>query len=139
LPFSTFPSFNRRIALKGLTGQVQSAVFLPDSRRIFVYHHPDRALRLYDTSTGEEIRVFAKGRSARAVSPDGRWVLTAGGWSVWLMDVETGKELHRFDGHTAAVTNVVFLPDGKFALSGSFDNTMRLWRLPDPPAARDSR
>ncbi len=30
-------------------------------------------------------------------------------------------------GHTAAVRSVVFSPDGKFALSGSDDNTLRLW------------
>src|SRR5262249_6770016 len=101
----------------------------------------DRALRLCDTSTGEEIRRFEKGlagsRGPQSVSPDGRRVLMRSDRSVWLMDVDTGKELHRFDGHTAGVASAVFLPDGKFALTSSLDNTMRLWRLPDLPPKKD--
>ncbi len=141
--------------MEGITEQMNLAAFLPDSRRIFVQHvgaHPMRAPRLYDDSTGKEIRRFEKERggpsSPQGVSPDGRRVLMVGvipdkpgvpgraDRSVRLVDVETGKELHRFDGHTDAVTSAVFLPDGKFALTGSADNTMRLWRLPEPPAAR---
>jgi len=127
--------------LKGITGFVESAMFLPDSRRILVHQADDRTLRLYDTSTGEEIRRFEKEGAGPAsllsVSHDGQRVLM--GYrvrSLWLMDVETGKELHRFDGHTDGVTSAVFLPDGKFALTGSLDKTMRLWRLPDPPAPK---
>src|SRR5262249_55171264 len=102
-------------------------------------------------TTGEEIRRFEMlvlglcrpqgvspdGRRVlmrSVVSPDDRGVEVRAGRSVRLLDVETGKELHRFDGHTAAVTSAVFLPDGRFALTSSHDNTMRLWRLPDPPA-----
>src|SRR5262249_7948192 len=123
--------------LKGLTGRVIDAAFLPDSRRIFVQQgEPLRAPRLYDISTGKEIRRFemlAGPHSPQGVSPDGRRVLMRGivpetletgkepgaDRSVRLVDVETGKELHRFDGHTAGVTSAVFLPDGKFALTGS--------------------
>jgi WD40 repeat protein len=47
-----------------------------------------------------------------------------------LWDVASDKELHRFDGHTAAVLDVLFSGDGKFALSGGADKTLRLWRLP---------
>ena len=32
-------------------------------------------------------------------------------------------------GHALYVNSVAFSPDGKFALSGSFDNTMRLWNV----------
>src|SRR5262249_55983609 len=36
-------------------------------------------------------------------------------------------ELRRFEGHTDAVRKVAFSPDGRRALSGSFDRTARLW------------
>ncbi|WP_020473062.1 WD40 repeat domain-containing protein [Zavarzinella formosa] len=39
------------------------------------------------------------------------------------------KEKFRFDGHTSSVYGAAFLPDGKTALSWSFDQTVRRWDL----------
>jgi len=50
--------------------------------------------------------------------------------TVRLWDVESGGQLHCFEGHTDAVTSVVLTPRGDFAISGSADKTVRLWRLP---------
>jgi len=50
--------------------------------------------------------------------------------TVRLWDAETGKELHRFAGHTDGVRQAVVSPDGRYALSGAADRTLRLWRLP---------
>src|SRR5205809_764516 len=37
------------------------------------------------------------------------------------------QEILRCDGHDGEVSAVVFSPDGKYLLSGSFDGTVRLW------------
>jgi WD40 repeat protein len=46
---------------------------------------------------------------------------------VW--DVGSGRELMVLRGHTKIVFGVAFSPDGKLALSGSDDDTLRLWEI----------
>jgi WD40 repeat protein len=66
-----------------------------------------------------------------ALSPDGRRALSGGfDRTMRLWDVETGKQLGLFRGHTDLVYDVAFSPDGQKALSSSFDMSLRLWRLP---------
>ncbi len=49
---------------------------------------------------------------------------------VRLLDVYTGKELHRFAGHRAAVTAAAFSSDGSRLATGSKDTTALLWDIP---------
>jgi WD40 repeat protein/serine/threonine protein kinase len=42
-------------------------------------------------------------------------------------DRPVGREVHCFKGHTGVVNSVAFSPDGRYALSGSSDGTVRLW------------
>ena len=44
-----------------------------------------------------------------------------------LWDVDSGRELRRFQGHDAGSPRVAFSPDGRRALSGSWDQTVRVW------------
>jgi WD40 repeat protein len=43
--------------------------------------------------------------------------------------IETGKEIRRFKGHSDNVLSVAFSPDGRKALSGSADKTLRQWNV----------
>src|SRR5207247_948556 len=46
-----------------------------------------------------------------------------------LWDVETGEEGARLEGHTGWLWALAVSPDGRRALSGSADTTLRLWDL----------
>jgi WD40 repeat protein len=41
----------------------------------------------------------------------------------------TGRCLHTFEGHKRSVGAFALTPDGRYAVSGSDDNTLRLWGL----------
>jgi dipeptidyl aminopeptidase/acylaminoacyl peptidase len=138
---------------------IQSVAFSPDGRSVIsgsgwdidekgFSAGKDNTIRLWDVSTGRERQRFLGHENfvyGVAFSPDGRWVLSGGGGTIeghnnWqrgtdmslrLWDVGSGREVHRFTGHSAPVKSVAFSPDGKFALSGSEDGTARVWRLPE--------
>ena len=54
---------------------------------------------------------------------------------VW--EVSTGRCLRVLQGHTGSVTGVSLSADGRFALSGSSDHTVRVWELDWELEARD--
>jgi WD40 repeat protein len=43
-------------------------------------------------------------------------------------DADEGTEIRTPRGHTNAIRSMGFSPDGQRIVSGSDDNTMRLWR-----------
>ncbi|MBU4036680.1 MAG: protein kinase, partial [Proteobacteria bacterium] len=46
-----------------------------------------------------------------------------------LWDVETGKCLRTFEGHSKSVNSVSLSSDSRYAFSGSSDNTLKLWEI----------
>lgn len=63
------------------------------------------------------------------VSPDGSRVLSFGGGTVVETDISTGQPTIHWDRHSQAVQAVAMMPDGKRAVSGSSDATLRLWDI----------
>jgi len=46
---------------------------------------------------------------------------------VW--DLETGRALRTLEGHSDAVSGVAVTPDGKRAVSASWDQTLKSWAV----------
>jgi WD40 repeat protein len=75
-----------------------------------------------------------------AFAPDGRTAISGGQDKVVrLWDLETGKEIRRFEGHTGRVTCLCFTPDGLSIVSGSDDKTLRLWDVASGEEIRQFR
>ena len=148
-------------AVSSGTGAVHAVLFTPDGRRLISAHHGSKdTISVWDATTGELLRRFSGQHSSikcAAISPDGR-TLATGHEAVrvqqlrWddpansvlrLWDVETGRELRRFVGHTGGLQAVDFSPDGTRLLScsgaqflndayhphPSRDNTLRVWEV----------
>jgi hypothetical protein len=86
------------------------------------------AVKTFDTQ-----KVFQTGLGIirAAVSPDGRFIVTAGdGGVLRRWDAETGHEIGPpFKGHDGWVSALKFSPDGHRLVSGGDDRTVRLWNV----------
>lgn len=91
----------------------------------------DRTVRVWDPATGQELRRWgpvAPDIACLAVSASGQQVLTAQGVSVRVWDA-LGREQVKFTGHTNAVRSIALTADGRLALTGGDDRTLRLWEV----------
>lgn len=108
-------------------------------------------LRLWQlTSVGQTWRFDdpGKGLIRVVISPDGTQALTSSGPSnvqgftftdnaLVLLNMATGDEVRRMEGHFAPIAAVAFTPDGQYAVSGSIDTRAILWDLNTGELVRD--
>jgi WD40 repeat protein len=88
-------------------------------------------LILWDLPAGKQrFRLPKVDSVALAFSPNGKLVACeARERAVCLLDAETGKERHRFEGHRSRLNALAFSPDGKTLVSGSWDATALVWDI----------
>jgi WD40 repeat protein len=99
--------------------------------------HDDGALWMWDLESGacrpmtfQELLVPSETFEREAMALDrGRAVWRDAQDEMRVVDVETAESLRRLQGHARFISPVRVSPDGLRAVSGSDDNTLRVWDL----------
>ncbi|MBO0790916.1 MAG: protein kinase, partial [Ktedonobacteraceae bacterium] len=101
---------------------------------------PGGTIYLSETTTGHSRTIQGTGVIQQvSLSADGSKLLFAGNrrqyrdkrkdYTAWLMETATGLRIRQFQGHTDYLQSVHLSADGRWALSGSYDKTVRLWEV----------
>jgi WD40 repeat protein len=115
--------------------------FTPDGRRAVA---TGGAVIVYDLASSKELfrsLELSFARPGLALSRDGRYFLTShqNDWLVRLGDLQSGKEVRQFRGHTGGVFGVALSADGTRAASAGDDGTVRVWDVPSGKELRQFR
>jgi WD40 repeat protein/serine/threonine protein kinase len=118
------------LPLAGGSGSVLSVAFTPDGKKAYSGAE-NKELCLWDLERGALVKAHKVKAEANvravAVSRDGRRALVAAGNVVLVADWQSNKTGVPLTGHTGEVLCVALSHDGRQAVSGSADKTVRLW------------
>jgi WD40 repeat protein len=110
----------------------------PDGRTVLL---GDGRLQLLEVFSGQVRHLLPEDSTLQnriELSPDGRFFARAGlDGSIHLCVPDTGEERAVWHADHAAVCSLAFSSDGRLLASGGSNGTALLWKLPQPPAARE--
>lgn len=121
---------------------IHSLSISADGQRLLTAHAEQRAVRMWDLNTGQELLqpqptgqlgpvldlLRNGGQLWAALFAPGDDVLTVGGNEARLWDRKTQKERITFSPH-AAVASAHFSPDGRWIVTGSWDHSAKIWNV----------
>lgn len=122
---------NQLALLAGHKGSVNGVTFSPDGVWA-VTASSDHTIRFWNAATGAEKSVIDEGDEVNEVrfTSDGKWLVSGGADHLVKLRSPTSGAIGRLlVGHTERVTALASSPDGRRLVSGSFDNSARIWNL----------
>jgi WD40 repeat protein len=115
-----------------------AASFSPDGR--WMVAGGDERAGVWDVATGDLLAMLrhpAPGKKYRylrtvkaAFDPAAPVLATAAGDTIRLWSLPGGNLLATLEGHTDYVSSIAFSPDGRYLVSGGWDQTARVWQVP---------
>lgn len=91
------------------------------------------SVKIWDVKTGKvnkSLDVGKNGSLSACYSPDNKNIVVGGvapDFLAYLFNAATGEKIRVYKGHKNDINSVAFSPDGKSILTGSYDNTIKLW------------
>lgn len=121
---------------QGKAHWIRGLAFSPDNRTL-ASSGEDHLVRIWDMASGTCHRILGKfQRPIWAIAWHGDRLAVGNGAVIWLYDTLSWHHITTLTGHTGFVMRLAFSPDGRQLVSGSDDNTVRLWDVPTSQPSR---
>ncbi|MBL8094845.1 MAG: WD40 repeat domain-containing protein [Anaerolineales bacterium] len=103
----------------------KAVAFSPDGLSLAIV---DEVVQIYDLATSRPLNVLDIPARVLAYSPDGS-LLAIGDelGQVQFWDVASGRIIYRMSAHTAEITRIMFVNQGRTLLTAGGDGTVRVW------------
>jgi WD40 repeat protein len=112
--------------------QTTGLVVSPDGKTLYSASRTG-SVRVWDAATGKELRQIGQPMqwpTCLALSPDGRFLVTALSNRACVFDAATGRQLHEFARPGGYAGCIAFSPDGRtLAVAGNPTAPTRFWEL----------
>lgn len=127
------------INLQGHKSRIMHLKFFANGKKALSVssEHSDIYMRLiiWNVETGSIISdvQYENNISCLSISPDGNYLLIGSGKRhegiIYLYDINLEKNIKKLEGHSSSITSLCFSSTGRYALSSSIDQTIRLWEF----------
>ena len=125
----TYEVFRTYKHCPGEAARIFQVAYLPATNEVLCGGR-DGTIHRWSRETGEQTFSWRPHQSVVApfaVSADEQWLLSYGTYQVAETNIRTGEPRLKWDRHVGSIEAVAFLPDSRRIVTGSSDETLRVW------------